>query len=81
VGTLLREFYGLLATRDCRLRSLIVLGRAAGHLTDERRVALVRRLAADAKPSAHVSPAMTCFDRIAHNENEPSISLVPEVAE
>jgi hypothetical protein len=64
-----------------RLRSLIVLGRAAGHVKDERGVTLVRRLASDAQPPADVSPTVTAFDRVAHEENEPPIGLVPEVAE
>ncbi len=68
-------------TGSWRLRSLIVLGRAARHVKDERGVALVRRLATDAQPSADVSPTVASFDRVAHEENEPPISLVPEVAE
>jgi len=39
----------------------------------------VRCPATDAKPSAHVSPTVTCFDRVAHEENEPPIGLVSEV--
>jgi hypothetical protein len=81
VGTLLREFYGLLATRERRLSSLIVVRRAAGHVKYQRGVALVRCLATDAQPSPDVSPTVTSFDRIAYYENEPPISLVPEVAQ
>jgi len=60
---------------------MIVLGRAAGQIEDERGVALVRCLATDAQPSAHVSPTVTCFDRVAHEDDEPPIGLVSEVAE
>ncbi len=60
---------------------MIVLGGAAGQLEDERGVALVRCLATGAQPSAHVSPTVTCFDRVAHEDNKPPIGLVPEVAE
>ncbi|HEV2014422.1 MAG TPA: hypothetical protein VGR77_11160 [Candidatus Dormibacteraeota bacterium] len=41
----------------------------------------MRRLATDAQPSADVSPTVTSFDRVAHEENDPPIGLVPEVAE
>ena len=59
----------------------MVLGCAARQIENERGVTLVRCLATGAQPSAHVSPAVTSFDRVAHGESDPPIGPVAEVAE